>query len=383
MFYTDFGVTEGYDFKPPIAEVPGSWVEVTGGTGGGGLNATQVQALIADWAEQGNTDIVPNAKLASGGSTGQVLKRTATGREWAAETGGLDAAAVDARIKPYARTGGRTIATADIANDAIDTDKIAAGAVGGTQIADDSIGNAKLADDAVEAAQIADDAIGTAAIADNSVTPAKLDATARSRFVPAGGTAGQILEKLSATDYATRWVNAPSGGTGLDQAAVDARVRAGVKDYAEQGNTANKIPFTDLATGITDRLIPAGGTTNQVLAKSSASDYATRWVNAASGGAGTPLTVTPRSSSFTPSLASTALTPGTEVQINIAAGTIATNHPLSVTGNGIVVTTGTDPFIGTLQTKLAVDPTAWTSSATAGGNRLFLQSYCRRKTELS
>lgn len=36
-----------------------------------------------------------------------------------------------------------------------------------------------------------------------------------SRGVPAGGTAGQILAKSSATDYDIQWVEAPKGGVGV------------------------------------------------------------------------------------------------------------------------------------------------------------------------
>lgn len=45
---------------------------------------------------------------------------------------------------------------------------------------------------------------------------------------------------------ASKLTNAPSGGAGLDQAAVDARVAAGVEDWAEEGNT-EAIPASKLA----------------------------------------------------------------------------------------------------------------------------------------
>ena len=422
-----------------------SWNDLAAASGGG-LNQGQVDARVragvSDWAEEGNTDDIPADKLGN------------------VPDAGLDTAAVDARIKDFARTGGRSIQTGDIANvaitnqkiagatldnrvmanDAIDTDniqddavtqakiadnavgadQIATGAVGGTEIAPDSVGTSELANNAVTNIKMADDSVGSAEIqansvgsseiaanavgqseiaanavgsselqtnsvtateiANNTIVDGNLSAATRGRLLPAGGADNQVLKKASGTDYDVEWAadEAGSGGGGLTQSQVDARVRAGVKDYAEQGNTANKIPEADLATAVTDQFVPDGGTTNQVLSKRSATDYDTQWVAAATGGAGTPLTVTPRSSTFTPSLASTALTPGTEVQVNIAVGTVATNHPLSVTSNGIVVASGTDPFIGTIQTKLAIDPTAWTNSANAGGNRLFLQVYWKK-----
>ena len=242
LFFTDLGGTQGYDFKPPVLTIPGQWVEIMGGSGGGGLNTSQVQSLIRsgvlDWAEQGNTDVIPSAKLASGGTTGQVLKRTATSQEWAADAGGLDQAAVDARIaartKDFAETGGRQIQTGDISNDAITADKIATGAVGGTEIAPDSVGTSELANNAVTNAKMADDSVGQAEIAANSVGSSELQtnsvraneianntivdgnlsAATRSRLIPSGGDNDQLLAKASNSDYDTEWVDAPSGGTG-------------------------------------------------------------------------------------------------------------------------------------------------------------------------
>ena len=122
--------------------------------------------------------------------------------------------------------------------------------------------------------------------------------------VPAGGTDTQILAKASDDDYDTEWVDAPTGGGGgggLTQAQVDARVTAGVADWAEEGNTED-IPENKLPTAATEglnqtevdarvtavipvnRRIPAGGTDTQVLAKGSDTDYDTEWVDASAGG---------------------------------------------------------------------------------------------------
>lgn len=63
--------------------------------------------------------------------------------------------------------------------------------------------------------------------------------------VPTGGTANQVLAKVSSTNYDTHWVPAPS--------------------------------------------VPAGGTTGQVLAKSSGADFAAGWIDPPSGsGSGVP-----------------------------------------------------------------------------------------------
>lgn len=67
-----------------------------------------------------------------------------------------------------------TVATADIADDAVTAAKIAAGAVGSSEIADGSVGSAELADDSVTAAKIATGAVGASEIADGSVGTAEL-----------------------------------------------------------------------------------------------------------------------------------------------------------------------------------------------------------------
>ena len=143
-----------------------------------------------------------------------------------------------------------------IANDAVRAAQIQAGAVGTSELANDAVTAAKIDTDAVGSSEIASGAVGTSELANNAVTPAQVHSTLASRLVPAGGNNDQILAKSSDSDYATEWIDAPSGGTG-----------------------------------------------------------------------GTPLTVTPLESSFTPSLAATTIASVGETQLNIAAGTIATNHP--------------------------------------------------------
>ena len=195
----------------------------------GGLNQAAVDARIAAFARAGNTDLVPQAKLASGGSVGDVLKRTASGQEWSGDIG-LNQTEVDGRV------------TALVANFAEE-------------------GNAALLPDG------------------------KLSTTTRNRLMPSGGADNQVLTKTSGSDYAVAWETPASPG--LNQAAVDARVQAGVKDYAEQGNTTNKIPLDDLATAVSQRLLPSGGADEQILAKSAAGDYQVEWVDAPSGGGST------------------------------------------------------------------------------------------------
>ena len=50
-------------------------------------------------------------------------------------------------------------------------------------------------------------------------------------------TGGEVVALIDGTLGGTTWQGGGGGGGGLDQAQVDARVRAGVIDVAETGNT--------------------------------------------------------------------------------------------------------------------------------------------------
>ena len=89
-------------------------------------------------------------------------------------------------------------------------------------------------------------------------------------------------------------------------------------------------------------------------------------------------TANPAESFFTPSLPAAVRSAVAETQINIAAGTIDSSHPFSVTGNGIVVAAGTEAFFATLDYVLNINATAWTSGRSASGNRLFVEIYWKK-----
>ena len=78
------------------------------------------------------------------------------------------------KIKSLGITDG-TIATGDIADDAITNAKVANDAIGTTELVDDAITNAKVADNAIANAQVADNAIGTTELVDDAVTTAKVN----------------------------------------------------------------------------------------------------------------------------------------------------------------------------------------------------------------
>lgn len=155
------------------------------------------------------------------------------------------------------------------------------------------------------------------------------------RVLPAGGNRGQVLGKLSNDDYNVGWVNQSGGGGGGSSVYVDPILTDGVKiaeievdgvtsdlyapeaipgpqgpqgpqgiqgptgpqgpqgekgDTGETGATGAQgpqgIPGTNGAPGATGPAGPgvaAGGTTGQVLAKASNTDYDTQWVNQSGG----------------------------------------------------------------------------------------------------
>ena len=137
---------------------------------------------MENWAEVSNAATIPSAKLASGGTDGQVLTRTATGQAWEAASGGLDQAAVDARVsagvKVYARTGGRQIQSGDIGTGQVGSAQIADATIVSGDIATDAITGANIAPNAIGASELANNAVDSGAIANNAVTAAKIAANA-------------------------------------------------------------------------------------------------------------------------------------------------------------------------------------------------------------
>ena len=142
-------------------------------------------------------------------------------------------------------------------------------------------------------------------------------------YVPTGGTTGQILTKISGTDYAASWqsftastnlyntsasitasrdVTVPTSmlltvtGAGGFQTTNIAAVSIGSTNTVLRGNTSLRIATPNVVTATatagqflrlsdtvgtsefsSDGIVPVGGTTGQVLAKTSGTDHAVGW----------------------------------------------------------------------------------------------------------
>ena len=297
-------------------------------TGGSGLDQAAVDARVAagvaDWAETGNAATVPSAKLTDG-----------------------------------------SVGTAKIADDAVTQAKVAAGAVGTTE----------LADDAVNADKLTAGAVGGAAIADDGIEGGKLDDTDTT-------LAGEIVTLLGLPSGADRLdasaiKNLPTGGAGLNQAAVDARVAALVDDYAETANASTTIPAAKLTDGSVGTAKLADDAVTQAKVADNAVDadridgttpakqLAIRTKIGVAETVGVPVSATPRQDMFTPSLAATSLTDNTEVQVGLTAAAPAA--PYSVASNAITVAAGTADYLAVVDWTVEIDPTAWVTAPPPAG----------------
>lgn len=105
--------------------------------------------------------------------------------------------------------------------------------------------------------------------------------------VVVGGTTGQVLAKASGVDYDTEWVDpetGPEGPTG----PTGATGATGPKgDTGDAGPTGSVGPAGGTgatgATGPAGPGVPIGGTSGQVLQKTTGTDYDTSWITPAAG----------------------------------------------------------------------------------------------------
>jgi hypothetical protein len=122
--------------------------------------------------------------------------------------------------------------------------------------------------------------------------------------VAAGGTTGQVLAKKSNTNYDTEWINNPGGGSTVsvnvgETTTGEPGTNASVTNSGDETNVVLNFtiprgktgpqgpqgkPGADGKTGPQGPGVAAGGTTGQVLAKKSNTNYDTEWINNPGGG---------------------------------------------------------------------------------------------------
>lgn len=112
-------------------------------------------------------------------------------------------------------------------------------------------------------------------------------ATVTGHMVPAGGSSGQVLAKMSGDDYDTGWVNQSGGGGGGGSITVDAALSSTsenpVQNKAIYSALSDKyvkpsggIPASDLANGVIPTVPTADSNTPQALGTASAGS-STSW----------------------------------------------------------------------------------------------------------
>jgi hypothetical protein len=123
--------------------------------------------------------------------------------------------------------------------------------------------------------------------------------------VPTGGASGQVLSKSAATDYALVWTTPAAGIT----IPLSQNLTFTPDNTYDIGAVAATRPRNIYAAGafIGNGAVPTGGTTGQVLSKSSATDYALAWITPAGGAPTYPL-LAPNGTAAAPSYSFAAAT---------------------------------------------------------------------------
>lgn len=103
--------------------------------------------------------------------------------------------------------------------------------------------------------------------------------------VPAGGTGGQVLAKVSGTDYALEWVDQTGGTGGTGDGTSGTSGTSGINGINGTSGTSGR-NGTSGVNGADGIGIPVGGTSGQVLAKLSETNYEVEWVDQTGGGTG-------------------------------------------------------------------------------------------------
>lgn len=204
----------------------------------------------------------------------------------------IDGAVATAKIADGA------ITTAKIADSNVTTGKLADGAVTTAKITDANVTTGKLADGAVTTAKITDANVTTAKLADGAATTAKLAdgnvtnaklATMAAYTVKMNNTAGTAAPTdVSLANLKTALAISTSDVSGLSEFVQDE-----VANVIDDGtyiswsyNDGTNSLVASVTNAVLSRLLPSGGTVNQVLAKVNSTDYNVTWIDQSGGGGG-------------------------------------------------------------------------------------------------
>jgi len=179
---------------------------------------------------------------------------------------------------------------------------------------------------------------GVAGAASTIAGPAGI-AGATGAGVAAGGTAGQLLFKASATEYSTEWRDAPAAtaaGTEVWRSDTPPTDTTRYTLWFDTTTLQLKVYVADSQAyvdsmppsipGTSGQGVPAGGTTGQVLVKSGADDYATAWSTPAAGSAPFDWTNAWRASAMSTTLGSNFVPFANGMNIR-RLGTVARKNP--------------------------------------------------------
>jgi hypothetical protein len=173
------------------------------------------------------------------------------------------------------------------------------------------------------------------------LTQAEGDArySAATNGLPVGGTVGQVLTKVNATDYNANWQTPTVGGVTMPLTQPITFSPDNIYDIG--AIAANRPRSIYAATAfIGPGAIPTGGTTGQVLAKNTATNYDVGWAAAGTGGGGGSNSVAVYEvQGLTASTITLPVTPASILDVAVNGQSLMATRDYTVSNNVITFTT--------------------------------------------